>query len=249
MARFKNSANGKLAKYNWTRVNETGSYAEDYDDETPLEIKQDSDGYKYVDDGWDNTYIDEAVLMGFGKKLKFSESEGYIVRHIDGDLNNTSKDNLEWKIIIPNEATKTGHVFFYGETIGKDGSIVIKAGKEIEKGQFLERWFDDDVNASWFFENPIMVTYEVGGGCQWHEPDEYMARAGYVNGDKSSLKNPVVLHRDHDVSNYHSDNLEWVESDDPRYIVYDKKRKDRQKELIKQHNQDLGYSIPKDWPQ
>jgi hypothetical protein len=76
-----------------------------------------------------------------------------------------------------------------------------------------------------------------------------MAEAGYVAGDKTILKDPVVLHRDMNVGNYNYDNLMWVETEDPRYIEYDALRKQRQKDLIKKYNTDLGYQIPSDWPQ
>lgn len=249
MAKYKTVNGKKLAKYNFVRVDEAGCYVEDSVDGSPLEIQADGDGYKFVDDGWEKHYVDEAVLMGFGKKPKFVGSEGYVVEHIDKDIANNHKDNLRWKQTDSSKHVESGHVFFDGMKIGKDGKISIKEGKIEEQAQLRERWYCDHLNATWFFENPIMVTFEVGGRCQWHTPDEYMEKAGYVNGDKDSLKSPVILHRDFDVSNYHSDNLEWVESDDPRYIEYDTKRKERQKKLIKQHNQDLGYLIPSSWPQ
>lgn len=249
MAKYKNSPKGKLAKHNWLRVNENATYVEDYDTTDPLVFVKDADGYKYVNDGWDNTYADEAVANGFLKKIRFRDSEGYYITHKDGNIDNCAKDNLEWEELMPGVTPKTGHVYFEDCIVGKDGTLIIRDGKIEEMAQIRERWFEDDLNATWIFENPRGVTYEIHGGCDIHNIDEYMAKAGYVKGDKSKLHSPVILHKDHDVSNFHSDNLEWVESDDPRYIEYDRKRKQRQKDLIKSHNQDLGYPIPSYWPQ
>lgn len=48
--------------------------------------------------------------------------------------------------------------------------------------------------------------------------------AGYVSGEKNDFKNPVILHKDNDPMNFHSDNLEYVEDTDTRYIEYKKKQ-------------------------
>ena len=240
-----NDSSGKLLKYKRYRVKPDGSYIEDDGDE--LSIQTDPHGYKYADDGWDHVYIDELIALAhrFKRKLDFQGSEGYYLSHKDGNLDNYEPSNLEWKQVSETEQTKAGHVYFYNHYVGKDGSIFVYCGKDIEKGQIRERWLDDDLDATWIFESPVMYTYEKG----FYHPDEYMAKAGYVAGDKTALKNPVILHRDYDVGNYSSDNLEYVESDDPRYIEYDALRKQRQKDLIKKYNTDLGYQIPSNWPQ
>lgn len=244
-----NASSGKLLKYKTYRVSPDGSYIEDDGDQ--LTIVTDKDGYKYADSGWDRVYIDELIALAhrFKRKLEYERSEGYYIAHKDGDLNNYDPGNLEWKRVSDTTQTTAGHVYFDGYTVGKDGSIIVTDGKMTEKGQPWERWLDTDVNAVWVFENPIAVTFEVGGDISWHTPDEYMAKAGYVAGNKGTLKNPVILHRDHDVGNYNYDNLEWVDSDDPRYIEYDAKRKQRQKDLHKKLNTDNGYAMPASWPQ
>ena len=242
------SSSGKLLKYKRYRVKPDGSYIEDDGDE--LTIQTDPNGYKYADDGWDHVYIDEVIALAhrFKRKLDFQGSEGYYISHKDGNLENYDPGNMEWKQVSETEQTKAGHVYFDDHIVGKDGTIIEIDGKDSEKGQIRERWLDMDLNATWIYENPVSVTFEVGG-LTLHKPDEYMAKAGYVAGNRSALKNPVILHRDYDVGNYNYDNLEWVESDDPRYIEYDAKRKQRQKDLIKQYNTDLGYPIPDWWPQ
>lgn len=240
-----NGSSVKLLKYKRYRVKPDGSYIEDDGDE--LTIQTDPHGYKYADDGWDHVYIDELIALAhrFKRKLDFQGSEGYYISHKDGNLENYDPSNLEWKQVSETEQTKAGHVYFDDYYVGKDGSIFVYCDNDIEKGQIRERWLDDDLDATWIFESPVRYIYERG----FFHPDEYMAKAGYVGGDKTVLKDPVVLHRDKDVGNYNSDNLEWVESNDPRYIEYDALRKQRQKDLIKKYNTDLGYQIPSDWPQ
>ena len=240
-----NGSSVKLLKYKRYRVNPDGSYIED--DGNVLTIQTDPDGYKYADDGWDHVYIDELIALAhrFKRKLEFQCSEGYYISHKDGNLENYDPSNLEWKQVSETEQTKAGHVYFDDHIVGKDGSIFVYCGNDTEKGQIRERWLDDDLDATWVYESPVMFIYERG----FFHPDEYMAKAGYVAGDKTALKDPVILHRDKDVGNYNYDNLEWVESNDPRYIEYDALRKQRQKDLIKKYNTDLGYQIPSDWPQ
>lgn len=53
--------------------------------------------------------------------------------------------------------------------------------------------------------------------------DDLMDTAGYVDGEKYDFTNPVILHKDNDPMNFCSDNLEWVEAADPRYIEYQEK--------------------------
>lgn len=56
-------------------------------------------------------------------------------------------------------------------------------------------------------------------------PDDLMAEAEYVNGNKHSLKKPKVLHKDHNYLNFSEENLEWVEEDSQEYQSYKKKKK------------------------
>ena len=65
------------------------------------------------------------------------------------------------------------------------------------------------------------VSNPEGRGKLWM--DDLMAIAGYVSGERYSLGNPRVLHKDYNPTNFDSSNLEWVESTDARYIEYQKK--------------------------
>ena len=75
--------------------------------------------------------------------------------------------------------------------------------------------------------------------------DDLMTIAGYVCGEKYALENPVILHKDNNPMNFSSDNLEYVEDTDTRYIEY-KKKKD---EWTHQRNIDLnpGKQLPPGW--
>lgn len=50
--------------------------------------------------------------------------------------------------------------------------------------------------------------------------DELMATAGFVSGDKSQFMMPRVYHKDWDRLNCKSDNLEWIDERDPKFIDY-----------------------------
>lgn len=63
-----------------------------------------------------------------------------------------------------------------------------------------------------------------------------MAEAEFVSGDKSLLKNPKVLHKDHDYMNFSEENLEWVEEDSQEYQDYKNKKKTDIDELTKKLN-------------
>ncbi len=100
MGRYRKSQYGNLAKYNDTYVNKEGTYIEDGGG-NQLTIQTDSDGYKFTDESYYLTYIDEAVIRGFKKKPDLSSCDGYVVSHIDGDVSNCCIDNLEWVKIDP----------------------------------------------------------------------------------------------------------------------------------------------------
>ena len=50
--------------------------------------------------------------------------------------------------------------------------------------------------------------------------DVVASAAGYIAGDRSALKNPAILHKDHDRLNYRRNNLQWVEQDGQEYQDY-----------------------------
>ena len=68
--------------------------------------------------------------------------------------------------------------------------------------------------------------------------DELMEEAGYVSGNKTQFKEPVILHKDNDWMNFDSDNLEWTDKSDPRYIRYHNHKVDEMNALGRKWNGD-----------
>ena len=66
--------------------------------------------------------------------------------------------------------------------------------------------------------------------------DDLMAAAEYVDGDKSTMKRPRVLHKNMDYKDFHALNLEWVEESSPEYQEYMKKKKEDMDKLEKELN-------------
>jgi hypothetical protein len=62
--------------------------------------------------------------------------------------------------------------------------------------------------------------------------DVVAGAADYIAGDRSALKNPAILHKDHDRLNYRRDNLQWVEQDSQEYQDY----KDAEKQYVRNKN-------------
>ena len=64
-----------------------------------------------------------------------------------------------------------------------------------------------------------------------------MAAAEYVvDGDKSTMQRPRVLHKNMDYLDFHADNLKWVEESSAEYQEYIKKKKEDMDKLEKELN-------------
>ena len=66
--------------------------------------------------------------------------------------------------------------------------------------------------------------------------DDLMAKADFVDGDKSKMQRPRVLHKNMNYLDFHADNLEWVEESSPEYQEYMKKKKEDMDKLEKELN-------------
>jgi hypothetical protein len=111
----------------------------------------------------------------------------------------------------------------------KSVTVNVIAGKDIAEGM-----------------NTLTMAYEYKDGYKKTRyskvsVEELMGIAGYVEGDKNSHANPVILHKDNDYTNNVSGNLEWVDESDPRYTKY-------YNETAKKLNA-LGREYNKNWPQ
>lgn len=144
----------------------------------------------------------------------------------DNDSENCSYKNLEWTqyhyktsnnpselILIEDqkvEVFKTGYV-------EKDGAIQI----------IRDEVYDTDTDL-WNCTEPYIHVYR-----EHTVMDDVMKMAGYIQGDDADLNRPVILHRDYNLKNFNSDNLEWCEVDDPRYKAYlEQKEKDKHQRRV-----------------
>ncbi len=66
--------------------------------------------------------------------------------------------------------------------------------------------------------------------------DDLMAAADFVDGDKSTMQRPRVLHKNMNYLDYHADNLEWVEESSSEYQEYMKKKREDIDKLTKELN-------------
>ena len=92
-----------------------------------------------------------------------------------------------------------------------------------------------------FVPMPPYIRYEVKNAYGKTERplkfvEDAMATAGYVDGNKLQFKNPVILHKDGDYMNCSSNNLEWCDATDPRYIEYYNKMADTMNALGRKRN-------------
>ena len=191
--------------------------------------------------------LDEVIALLFGPPYP-NDGKTYDLIHKDGDEMNCDYQNLEWRerdhlSSFPFHVNKTTApiVFLrYYDWIFEVQSIgVIKHGNKV-----LQQYDFDPVR----YKNiPILGDFEIhiDAGHYVVPVDEFMSRAGYVQGDTGGLKSPEILHKDGDYKNFNSENLEWVERTDSRFVSYMEKKEQAQQarieELIAQK------LLPPDW--
>ncbi len=103
----------------------------------------------------------------------------------------------------------------YTLEIFEDGTIKRNGKKLFQHDCVGDSDTDRIVNVDAFIE-----VYKNYSHPAHYKVDDLMAKAGFVSGDPSHFNSPVVYHKDGDRKNCRADNLEWMESDDPRYIDY-----------------------------
>lgn len=209
-------------------VNEMGTHTEDEDGD-PVAITTDAYGNKIGTTVWNNVFqIDEAVAVTW--KDRPYDGHGYYVTHIDGNKGNCAANNLKWE---PVSGTTTADSVFIDDTIvHRDGTIIVGE----TTANFEDGWHDDDLELRVAFRLPKAVIYYDDAYPDFIDCYELYEKAGYIQGDKSLLKEPVVIHIDGDRHNHHSENLKWVEKDDPSYMQFDAKNDYTRKNLNLQFN-------------
>ena len=169
----------------------------------------------FVYQSWSGTqiYLDNAVMTCFCPPRP-KDGKDYMIGYKDGNIMNCNYHNLKWVPYHYQNSTKKKEIFY----IGGDKYEVFSNGTIKSDGQIdtiLDYWYDDDVDLYYITPEPYIDTYS--GRVK---VNQLMNACGFVQGDDAGLQNPVILHRDMNYMSFASDNLEWVEKDDPRYLAY-----------------------------
>ena len=199
-----------------------------------MEIKTDGHEEKYVNTGYKIIYVKKAVFTCFCHCDDHNKTQ---IWYKDGNPANLHYTNLVAREKQTCHTAAPAFKHTNGLTITKNG--------EVYNGKVKENIHDcigDADTGLMRCINPYVSNPE-GRGKLWM--DDLMTIAGYVCGEKYALENPVILHKDNNPMNFSSDNLEYVEDTDTRYIEY-KKKKD---EWTHQRNIDLnpGKQLPPWW--
>lgn len=199
-----------------------------------LQIHQNTDGSKYLElKKPGNVKLDELVADCF--KPKPCDGKKYILFHKDGNLENCNANNLEWKSVIKYNPLSTKRKLDNGITVTFEGKFY-KGKKEL---QVVKEIGDADTDRIVGIDPLVYYQEKNKYGNNERKsvhPDNLMAEAEFVSGDKSLLKNPKVLHKDHDYMNFSEENLEWIEEDSQEYQDYKNKKKTDIDELTKKLN-------------
>lgn len=235
---------GITMKYNmkfnvWVNLEGTRAYREYTKSEWNrfLQIHTNVDGSKYLDVHPQSIHLDEVVAGCFNPMPE--DGKEYKLIHKDGNLGNCHAYNLEWKEPVSSLA---GRIASVGQPQKLDNGLTVTFKGEIyEKGKkklpVISSLYDADTEREVAIEPQVRFQMKNAYGRRIEKRvpvDDLMAKAGFVDGDKSSLIAPGVLHKNMDYLDFHADNLEWVEESSPQYQEYmKKKREDMDKQTIR----------------
>lgn len=177
-----------------------------------LSVKTDGNGEKYVRTDYQTIYVKKAVFICF---CYCDDPNKTQIWYKDGN-----PANLYYKNLIAREP-RTYHTT--AATFDLINGLRITSGGEVYNNGVKMPISDSIGDADTDLMRCIdpYVSNPEGRGKLWM--DDLMAITGYVSGERYILGNPRVLHKDYDPMNFDSNNLEWVEAIDPRYIEYQKK--------------------------
>lgn len=230
--------------YTWAWIADTGDYASHYVKgggyKGSFRILKDNNGPFFKDSYGRIFRLANAVMTCFCPPRP-DDGVQYMINHKDGNWMNCNYRNLEWAPYHYRNTTLDKIRLTYGDgfvEVFSNGKIKIN-GNEQSVRDYI---FDSDMD---LFAVGIMTGPYIIIGKEKISVEKIMTAAGYVQGDDAPFTNPVILHKDGDRLNFASDNLEWVEKDDPRYTDYCKIKiadmKARSQELNK------GRSVPDYW--
>ena len=233
--------NGRMmrycVKYNvW--VNNAGDYAyREYNDPTwncPLIIHTRPDGSKFLNTkSHGEIPLDEAIAICY--RPMPNDGKKYVLIHKDGNPGNCQANNLEWKEVRKYDPLATERTLVNGLKVKADGTILDKKKalpivKETGNSD-MDQMTAIDPYVRYYWKNPWGRTEEKHAHI-----DDLMAAADFVDGDKSTMQRPRVLHKNMNYLDYHADNLEWVEESSPEYQEYIKRKKEDIDKLTKELN-------------
>lgn len=233
--------NGRMmrycVKYNvW--VNNAGDYAyREYNDPTwncPLIIHTRPDGSKFLNTkSHGEIPLDEAIAICY--RPMPNDEKKYVLIHKDGNPGNCQANNLEWKEVRKYDLLATERTLDNGLKVKADGTILDKKKalpivKETGNSD-MDQMTAIDPYVRYYWKNPWGRTEEKHAHI-----DDLMAAADFVDGDKSTMQRPRVLHKNMNYLDYHTDNLEWVEESSSEYQEYMKKKREDIDKLTKELN-------------
>lgn len=226
------------------RVNWTGTCAyREYNDSTMnrfLQIHTNADGSKFLNVKPKSVPLDELVADCFNPMPK--DGKKYVLIHKDGNLGNCHTNNLEWKEVMKYSPLATRRKIDNGLIVTVEGKIFDKK-KELPIATSTGYSDTDRMVA---IEYPY-VSYRRKNKWRNYDDesadiDDLMAEAEFVvDGDKSTMQKPKVLHKNMDYLDFHADNLKWVEESSPEYQEYMKRKKEDMDKLTIELNRNNPY--------
>ena len=180
-----------------------------------LTLVKDSFGMKVVNGRWNRTIpASLAVATCFVAK----PSGRQMVVFNDGNPENCYYKNLSWAPYHYHLTTTASvELAVVGSmcTVNSSGEIIVDGNTTYPMCYWKTQAGDCHVG------DPFV--YVKAGDGKHHvrvNIDDIMREAGYIQGDDASMTDPVILHRDGNWLNFATNNLEWCESTDPRYVAY-----------------------------
>lgn len=208
-----------------------------------LQIHTNADGSKFLNVKPKNVPLDELVADAYNPMPK--DGKKYVLIHKDENLGNCQANNLEWKQVRKYKPTATKRKLDNGLVVTVEGKIFDK-GKELpiekETGDSdTDRMVAISPKVRYRRKNNRWGNYDDKSA----DIDDLMAAADFVDGDKSTMQRPRVLHKNMNYLDCHADNLKWVEESSPEYQEYIKRKKeDIDKLTTKLNRNNPNFKLP-----